>query len=208
MSSHPSWMPSCLYQGLLGLVLTLLLLIALPPAALAQAAPADLAQAVQEIEALDAMRSNLAASLEGQAEPPTLETMKTVCRPVGMRAKQLSQEHGWQVKQMATKYRNPDHAPDSPQAEKALAQFEQNPDLMGFWQREAIAGQSGSRYYRRINVEAGCLACHGQGNDRPQFIKDNYPNDLAYDFEVGALRGMYAVFLPDVQGALVDAVRP
>lgn len=169
--------------------------------------PNGLARAVEEIESLDAMRSGLAASLEGRTAEPTAQTMQEVCRPVGMRAIQLGQENGWQVKQIAKKYRNPAHAPDNLPAQMALAKFEQNPELVGFWDREMITGQAGTRYYRRIEVEASCLACHGLKDRRPQFVKDNYPQDLAYDFDVGDLRGMYAVFIPDqIQTAIQKAV--
>lgn len=171
--------------------------------------PSELSRAVEEIENLDAMRSGLASSLEGRTEEPTLQTMQEVCRPVGMRARQLSQENGWQVKQIAKKHRNPAHAPDNLQSRIALARFEQHPELVGFWDRETIDGQSGTRYYRRINVEASCLACHGLKENRPQFVKDNYPQDLTYNFHVGVLRGMYAVFIPDdVKQAIQDAVNP
>ncbi len=171
--------------------------------------PSELSRAVQEIENLDAMRSGLAASLEGRTEEPTMQTMKEVCRPVGMRAMQLSHENGWQVKQIAKKYRNPAHAPDNLHAQIALAKFEREPDLVGFWDRETIDGQLGTRYYRRIDVEASCLACHGLKESRPQFVKDNYPQDLAYNFDVGDLRGMYSVFIPDdVKQALQDAANP
>lgn len=169
--------------------------------------PNELVQVVQEIESLDAMRSGLASSLEGSTEVPTLQTMKEVCRPVGMRAMQLSQEHGWQVKQFAKKYRNPDHAPGDPHDQMALAKFDQDPELIGFWGRATIDGQPGTRYYRRIDVEASCLACHGLKDRRPQFVKDGYPQDLAYDFNVGDLRGMYAVFIPDeIKSAIQNAV--
>lgn len=181
------------------MVLTLWLV---PQTAWAATDPAQLVKAVQAIENLDHMRSDLAATLEGQTEEPTLQTMKEVCRPVGMQVAQLSQDNGWQVKQIAQKYRNPAHAPDTSHAQTALAQLKQNPDLMGFWERETINGQQGTRYYRRINVEASCLVCHGRKASRPQFVKDNYPQDLAYDFQAGDLRGMYAVFIPDLQQAL------
>lgn len=90
-----------LYQRVLSLVLIIgvsLLSIGWHPAT-ASAAPViphpnDLAQAVQEIESLDAMRTGLASSLEGSTKAPTMQTMKAVCRPVGMRAIQLSQENG------------------------------------------------------------------------------------------------------------------
>jgi xylulose-5-phosphate/fructose-6-phosphate phosphoketolase len=148
-----------------------------------------------------------AASLEGSTEVPTMQTMKEVCRPVGMRAMQLSQEHGWQVKQVAKKYRNPDHAPGNLHDQMALAKFNQEPELIGFWDRETLDKQLGTRYYRRMDVEASCLACHGLKDRRPQFVKDGYPQDLAYDFNVGDLRGMYAVFIPDdIQKAIQNAV--
>ena len=176
-----------------------------PSIANAQPEPTQLAKAVQEIEYLDALRSGLASTLEGATEEPTAQTLKEVCKPVGMRAKQLSQENGWQVKQIASKYRNPAHAPDNLQSKKVLVKFEQNPELIGLWQRETLNDQNGVRYYRRINVEASCLACHGARDSRPQFIKENYSQDLAYNFKVGDLRGVYAVFIPEVQAALQEA---
>lgn len=190
------------------LSLGLMLLISLyPTAALAQTDPTQLSKAVQEIEQLDAMRSGLASTLKGRTEEPTLQTMKEVCRPVGMRAMELSQENGWQVKQIASKYRSPAHAPDDLHASMALAKFQQDPELVGFWDRETINNQAGTRYYRRINVEQSCLACHGLRNQRPQFVKDNYPQDLAYNFRVGDLRGMYSVFIPDVKAVLQSALQ-
>lgn len=178
-----------------------------PTAALAQTDPTQLSNAVQEIEQLDAMRSGLASTLKGRTEEPTMQTMKEVCRPVGMRAMELSQENGWQVKQIAAKYRNPAHAPNDLHASMALAKFQQDPELVGFWDRETINNQAGTRYYRRINVEQSCLACHGLKNQRPQFVKDNYPQDLAYNFQVGDLRGMYSVFIPDVKATLQSALQ-
>jgi len=194
-----------IYRIIFGIGLAIALLTLNPLPAKAQTNPVELAKAVQEIEALDSLRSGLASTLEGRTEEPTMQTMKEVCKPVGMRAMQLSQENHWQVKQIASKYRNPAHAPDNLRSKIALARFEQNPDLIGFWDRETLDGQDGTRYYRRINVEASCLACHGLQNNRPQFVKDNYPQDLAYDFHVGDLRGMYAVFIPDLQAALEAA---
>ncbi len=171
--------------------------------------PDDLVRAVQEIEALDAMRTGLASTLEGSTEVPTKQTMKEVCRPVGMKAMELSKENGWQVKQIANKYRNPNHAPNNLHDKMALAKFEQNSELVGFWNRETINQEAGTRYYRRIDVEASCLVCHGLKDRRPQFVQDGYPQDLAYNFNVGDLRGMYAVFIPDdLKKIIQDSVNP
>jgi hypothetical protein len=190
-----------IFIGLLAIALWLM-----PQTVWAATDSAELVKAVQAIESLDQMRSGLALTLAGKTEEPTLQTMKEVCRPVGMQAIKLSQENGWQVKQIARKYRNPAHAPDTLHSKMALAAFENAPELMGFWERESLHGQDGTRYYRRINVEASCLACHGGKSGRPQFVKENYPQDLAYDFNVGDLRGMYAVFMPDLEQVLKTSV--
>lgn len=170
--------------------------------ALAQPDPMVLSQVVESVEYLDQLRQGLASSLEGSTDPVTGETFKQVCRPVAVQAQTLSQENGWQVKQIAQKYRNPNHAPDTPQAQIALDRFQQDPNLFGFWSQEQLDGQMGTRYYRRINVEVSCLACHGSQGSRPQFVLDRYPQDLAYDFKAGDLRGMYAVFIPELMDAI------
>ncbi|MEN9261401.1 MAG: DUF3365 domain-containing protein, partial [Thermostichus sp. HHBFW_bins_43] len=115
-------------------------MLALSPA-FAQVDPTQLAKAVESVEYLDQLRQGLASSLEGSIEPITGETFKQVCRPVGLQAQSLAQENGWQVKQIAQKYRNPDHAPDNLHAKIALARFQQDPDLIGFWDQELLNGQ-------------------------------------------------------------------
>lgn len=194
-----------LERVLMGFAIVVLLFVWNSSLAIAQTDPTQLAKAVAEIENLDAMRSGLAATLEDSTTEPTVQTFKEVCQPVGMRAMQLGKENGWQVKQIAKKYRNPAHKPDNLHAQMALAKFDRDSELMGFWDRETIAGESGSRYYRRIDLESSCMACHGSQNSRPQFIKDKYPQDLAYDFKVGELRGMYSVFIPDMRSALLNS---
>jgi len=61
---------------------------------------AALAKAVVAMEQLDQMRISLASTLEGRTEEPTIETMKEVCKPVGMRAIAIGKENGWQVRQL------------------------------------------------------------------------------------------------------------
>lgn len=164
------------------------------PALAATNNPPEFARVVQVIDELDAMRSGLASTIEPGAEI-TPQTMKEVCKPVGMKAKQLSQEEGWQVKQVAKKYRNPDHAPQTLQETMAIAQFENNPNLVSF----AETKEDGLHYYRRITVDGSCLACHGAKADRPAFVKAKYLEDLAYDFQAGDLRGIYSVVIPTLQ---------
>ncbi len=160
--------------------------------------PETLGQGVAAIESLDQMRRSLAAGLTDSATVPTLQTFREVCAPVGQQARAIAQENGWQVRQVASKYRNPNHKPQNAQEEAALAVLAAHPDWQGFWQEDA----EGTHYFRRIAVEASCLACHGPKNTRPAFVPEKYPSDLAYDFAVGDLRGMYALTIPALQAAL------
>ena len=236
--SRPWWSgPWLLLQRLVSLALGTVLLVGLgalllicqpqaaaaaaptaAPEAAAGVAPAELAKAVAEMEQLDQLRVSLASTLEGRTEEPTQQTMKEVCKPVGMRAVAIGKENGWSVRQVASKYRNPDHAPASAQERQVLDLFARYPQIGGLWEpspaAEAAADQAGTQgaglnYYRRINIEASCLACHGSRDSRPAFVKEGYPQDRAYDFKVGDLRGMYAVHIPvaspELQQALLQA---
>ena len=165
--------------------------------------PAVLARAVDQMEQLDRMRISLASSLEGNTEEPTMETMREVCMPVGKRAVAIGQENGWTVRQVASKYRNPDHAPARAQETEVIDLFAKHPEINGLWEPATAEQGAGVNYYRRIDVQASCLACHGSKDSRPAFIKDKYgDSDRAFNFKPGDLRGMYAVHIPEVQAAL------
>jgi hypothetical protein len=155
--------------------------------------PEELAKVVKEVEALDAMRSALAASITGAADQ---STFAQVCKPVGARAQKMMQENGWKVAQLAEKYRNPNNKLDR-EARLAYKMMEDSPELMGFWIQTELEGDKGVRYFRRIVVGSSCLACHGKKADRPEFVKEGYPEDRAYGFELGDLRGVYSVFVAD-----------
>jgi hypothetical protein len=156
---------------------------------------ASIGGAVRAIEELDRLRSSLAGAFGEQGVPADRETFQQVCRPVGLRAREIAEQNGWTVQQLAAKYRNPAHALDR-EAEHVEAMLRANPDLGGLWIRTSMQGREGVRYFRRIVVEPACLACHGAKDERPDFVKRGYPDDRAFGFAVGDLRGLYAVFLP------------
>ncbi len=153
-----------------------------------------LARAVDEIERLDALRSSLARGLS-QVDTITEATFNQVCRPVGQQARAIGKKYGWEVRQVAVQYRNPAHRPDS-EARRIFVLFEQDSTLHNLTIRTHHDGMAGYRYFRRITVEPGCLACHGAKEARPAFIKERYPEDRAYGFRPGNLRGLYSVFIP------------
>jgi hypothetical protein len=156
----------------------------------------QLPRVVESIESLDDLRERLATSFlgEGGVEADR-ETFTQVCKPVGKKARSLSEENPWQVRQMAVKYRNPKHEADE-EARRIHRLMEEDPDLRGLWIRDTVDGREGIRYFRRITVRQACMECHGPKDDRPEFIRENFPQDRAYGFEVGDLRGVYSVFVP------------
>jgi hypothetical protein len=161
-----------------------------------EAPPAAVRQQVEEaIRALDALRAGLAQTITA-GEAIDEATFNRVCRPVGQQAWLLGETHGWVVRQLAKKYRNPANQPDY-QATVLFARFEADPSLDSLWIRATHNGTPGWRYLRRINLLTQCLACHGPRDQRPAFIVQNYPDDRAYDFRASDLRGLYSVFVPD-----------
>jgi hypothetical protein len=152
----------------------------------------------QSIASLNEMRESLAATIDTPAVDK--RTFKRVCKPVGKRAKQLGANRGWVVQQLAEKYRNPTHEPDE-EARRLHEEFATSPELTERWIRTTRNNREGWRYARRIPVQSSCLTCHGPKEKRPTFVKKGYPEDRAYGFEEGDLRGIYSVFVPDTSVA-------
>jgi hypothetical protein len=147
-----------------------------------------------EIEALDVLRSSLGRSVAGQEVDEDL--FNVVCKPVGARAAELSEANGWMVRQLAERNRNPGNVLDE-EARQAFDVMLADADLTDFWVRTTVEGAAASRYFRRINVEAACLSCHGAAETRPDFVVSGYPDDRAYGFREGDLRGVYSVIVRD-----------
>lgn len=191
-------------MGRLSLVVPFAAAVALVPAvgAHAQGAPRSgvpneaLARAVHEVEQLDALRSSLARTFAAGGVAANDSTFAQVCKPVKAQAMKVAKENGWLVAQLAERNRNAENALDAG-AQRAFMQMRRNPTVMGEWVRSTFKGQWGTRYFRRITVEPACLACHGKREGRPEFVKRNYPNDKAFGFAAGDLRGVYSVFIPD-----------
>ena len=78
---------------------------------------------------------------------------------------------------------NPDHAPFAGQETEVIDLLSRHPEITGLWEPATAARTAG----------------------RP-FGNQAYPADKAFNFKPGDLRGMYAVYLPEVKEAL--AVNP
>lgn len=176
-----------------------------PVAASAQggAAPSrartPIARAVEEIEAIDALRSSLARTFAAGGVAATDSTFAQVCKPVKGEAMRVAKETGWSIAQLAERNRNPDNTLDA-EARRAFRQMQQDTGLLSLTRRTTYKGAAGIRYMRRVTVESSCLACHGARDKRPAFVVKNYPADRAFGFTAGDLRGIYSVFIPDSTG--------
>jgi hypothetical protein len=160
-----------------------------------------MAEAVSAMEELDALRSGLAGTIAATGAAVDQQTFAQVCKPVGIRAREIGERHGWRVVQMSERNRNPKHGLDR-DGRLANRVFQRHPEALSLWLRTEGDGRSGMRYFRRITVEKACLSCHGPKEARPEFIRTGYPQDRAYGYREGDLRGVYAVFIPDASGPL------
>jgi hypothetical protein len=138
-----------------------------------------------KVEQVNTLRETL---VSGVSDQPDFHTFKAVCSPVGMQIKQIKKSEGFMIRQASHKARNPSHAADALELE-AIEKFQKDSELSKFWLSKG--GQK--HFFRRITVRTQCLACHGNKESRPDFIKSKFPQDKAYDFKVGDLRGIYHV---------------
>jgi hypothetical protein len=188
-----------------GLAVTCLtLLTPVLGSAQAVAKPADpvsadvVGRAVVEIERLDALRSTLAATFAQTGAPVDKAAFNAVCAPVGRAMKEAAAANRWQARQIAVKYRNPANIAD-PEGARVMAMFARDSTLRAVTLQTTSNGSRGTRYLRRIVVGPSCLLCHGDKASRPAFVATEYPNDRAYGFRAGDLRGAYSVFIPGMR---------
>lgn len=141
------------------------------------------------------MRSDLAREFIKPGAVIDEETFKKVCGAVAKRAKDITEKTGVKIRHAAVKNRNPLNAAD--ERERAIIEkFESDKSLSEIWEKFESEGKSFKRYTRPIFVEEACLACHGSKEARPGFIKAKYPDDKAYGFKEGDLRGIISVTGP------------
>ncbi|MBL3599802.1 MAG: EAL domain-containing protein [gamma proteobacterium endosymbiont of Lamellibrachia anaximandri] len=90
--------------------------------------------------------------------------------------------------------RNPNNRADEIEME-AIRHFQDNPE-----EKERMvpfAGPNGEPFYhfsQPIWIKPHCLKCHGKREDAPPSIRERY--NLAYEYELGDLRGVMSIKLP------------
>lgn len=146
-------------------------------------------------EEIISMRSSLAKAFVLPGAEVNEETFKKVCGAVGKRVKEINEKGEVKIRHAATKYRNPANAATTEEA-AIMERFMKEADIKEVSASFEKDGKRFSRYTRPIYVESACLACHGEKDSRPEFVKAKYPDDKAYGFKTGDLRGIISVIAP------------
>jgi hypothetical protein len=141
------------------------------------------------------LRSSLAKGFIKPGVEITEDTFKGVCGEVAKRVKEISEKEGIIIRHAAKRYRNPKNAA-TPEEEALIARFASNKGLSEVQEDIKKDGKAYLRYTKPVYVEEACLACHGQKEKRPAFILEKYPDDRAYGFNNGDLRGIISVLVP------------
>ena len=152
-------------------------------------------RAAERAAEITGLRSSLAGTFIKTGAVVTEETFKSVCGAVGKRVKEISGKEGVTIRHASVKNRNPANAPTATELE-LINRFEAEPGLKELSGETLMEGKRFFRYTSTIYVEEACLSCHGAKDKRPLFIAAKYPNDKAYDFKAGDLRGIISILTP------------
>lgn len=125
----------------------------------------------------------------------TPETFRKVCGAVGKRVKEIAETENFVIRHAAARYRNPANAATAGET-VLIRMFAMEKSTDGVWDTVKKDGTTYKRFTKPIYVEPACMACHGAREERPEFIKKRYPDDTAYGFNPGDLRGIISVLVP------------
>lgn len=164
-------------------------------------AAVDSASLVTVRGAADALGKGLMTALLGQLEAGGPQAALSFCADSAQALTARYRQEGLDVHRTSLKVRNPRNAPDSVEVRvlDQLAALHAAGTLPAEYIeiRRLGTGTREVRYFRPIQVQQGCLTCHGAVDDiAPELqtvLADRYPDDAAVGYAVGDLRGVIAV---------------
>jgi PAS domain S-box-containing protein len=110
-------------------------------------------------------------------------------------AKRITTGSPYYVRQVSLRYRNPDNRPDSYETAR----------LQSFSARgggevsslETVDGRLTFRYLQPMVAVESCLACHGEFDKAPAFVRARFPRGhYSYNYKVGEIIGAVSVSIP------------
>lgn len=141
------------------------------------------------------MRSSLARTFIKTDTMVTEDTFKSVCGAVAKRVKEITVKDGFTVRHASEKNRNPANAATTEEL-VLIDRFLAEPGVKELQDETLVNGKRFFRHTLPIYVEEACLSCHGAKEKRPDFIVSKYPEDKAYGFKTGDLRGIISILVP------------
>jgi hypothetical protein len=151
--------------------------------------------------AADALGKGLMTALLGELQTGGPTAALAFCADSAQALTARYQQEGIDVHRTSLKVRNPRNAPDSVEVRvlDRLAELHATgalpPEYVEI--RRLATGTRELRYFRPIQVQTGCLTCHGPSDGIAPEIRtvlaDRYPEDAAVGYAEGDLRGVIAV---------------
>ena len=119
---------------------------------------------------------------------------------------EISRKTGWKVTRVGTRVRNSMLGSPDVWEQKVLAQFEERKLKGESFKKMAyseVVEEPNGKYFRfmkAIEVQSGCLQCHGgEGDVLPEvemILEERYPHDKARNYKTGDLRGAVSIKQP------------
>lgn len=157
---------------------------------------------VRAREASSALMSGLQEQLKSAIKQDGVAAAVTTCSVIAPAlASQTSQSHQLKIRRVSTKNRNPQATPDAFETQ-ALQQWPEQLNAPQAPEEHYALEMQGDkpvfRYVKAIRTQQACLQCHGQAvaAEVKQAIQKHYPQDKAFGYEIGALRGAISVEIP------------
>lgn len=153
-------------------------------------------KAVAAADEIVTMWSTLAKDFADPGVVINEESINKLIVTIRSRAREIYETEGLKIRWAATRTRN-QASEANPVEMKALYEFDRNRNMRSKWVKMEIDGVKYTVYMKPIFIEESCLACHGKKENIPKIIVDNYPDDKAYNYKVGDLRGVIEVMYKD-----------
>lgn len=137
----------------------------------------------------------LSGELRSAIQEGGLENALTYCNLNALAlTDSLSQAYNVDIKRTSLKYRNPKNRP-SPDEVEILNEYQKALESEGQLFPKVIDVAGVNKFYAPIIMQDACLKCHGAKASIPVYksILKHYPDDLATDYAMGDLRGIWSV---------------
>lgn len=138
-------------------------------------------------------RDYMSSAVKGEAEHNYDLVPQVVATRV---ARKITADSPYYVRQVSLRYRNPDNRPDSYETAR-LESFSRQQGLTESSSMETVAGKRIFRYLQPMAAVESCLACHGEYDKAPAFVRARFPRGhYSYNYKVGEIIGAVSVSIP------------